>query len=331
MTRPLTIRLAAALLAAGTAHLAAAAPAAATAASPAVVADAPGLPSVFDLATKGGVMMVPIAIASLVALAIIVERLITLRRGRVVPANFQRELAARIPGGATGDDGSGMATRIAPAAAHGIAAWCRDQSNPAARVLNAGLRRAGSPGDIVERAAVEAGAREASVLRRRLRVLSVIAAVAPLMGLLGTILGMIDAFRTVASAGDALGRTELLAEGIYEAMITTAGGLMVAIPALLAYHWLSARVQRLVLELDAVVQPVVESTIAGAVPMAGAEAVPVISTVPAALRNGGPSPAAAPAPVPASTPTADAAGHAGSAAAPATTATATETRTGAFG
>jgi biopolymer transport protein ExbB len=83
-----------------------------------------------------------------------------------------------------------------------------------------------------------------------MRVLSVIAAISPLMGLTGTIFGMIKAFQTVATSGDALGKTELLATGIYEAMITTAAGLLVAIPALILYHVISARVDRLVAELD---------------------------------------------------------------------------------
>lgn len=87
-------------------------------------------------------------------------------------------------------------------------------------------------------------------LRKFLKLLSVIAGIAPLMGLLGTIFGMIRAFSTVASSAEAMGKTELLAKGIYEAMITTAAGLLVAIPVLIAYHLLSARVDRLMLQMD---------------------------------------------------------------------------------
>jgi biopolymer transport protein ExbB len=81
-------------------------------------------------------------------------------------------------------------------------------------------------------------------------MLAVIASIAPLLGLLGTIFGMIDAFQTVAVSGEALGRTESLAKGIYQAMITTAAGLMVAIPVLIGYHWLAGKIDRLVGEMD---------------------------------------------------------------------------------
>jgi biopolymer transport protein ExbB len=96
-------------------------------------------------------------------------------------------------------------------------------------------------------------------LRKRLRLLSVIASVAPLLGLLGTVTGMITAFQTVAASAEALGRTELLATGIYEAMVTTAGGLIVAIPTLLAYHWISSRVDHLVAEMDTVTVDFIET------------------------------------------------------------------------
>jgi biopolymer transport protein ExbB len=254
--------------------------AAAAPAPEAAEAIAPALPSVWELATKGGVMMVPIAILSLVMLAVIAERLLVLRRPRVIPPGFVAELRPRLP-----PTGGSPAPAIA---------WCREQSSPIARVVAAGLRRLGGPLETLERHIAEAGEREAIALRRRLRVLSVIAAVAPLMGLLGTILGMIDAFRTVASAGDALGRTELLAEGIYEAMITTAAGLMVAIPALISYHWLSARVQNLVAGLDAEVVELIEdlAPAAHAIPAA-----PRPSPAPAAVSppatNAGPAAGAA--------------------------------------
>ena len=78
------------------------------------------------------------------------------------------------------------------------------------------------------------------------------------MGLLGTIFGMIKAFQTVATSGEALGKAELLATGIYEAMITTAAGLLVAIPTLIAYHWISAKIEALAIEMDRVTCEFVE-------------------------------------------------------------------------
>jgi biopolymer transport protein ExbB len=78
------------------------------------------------------------------------------------------------------------------------------------------------------------------------------------MGLLGTIFGMIKAFKTVAGSADALGRTELLATGIYEALITTAGGLLLAIPTLMAYYYFAAKIEQLVCEIDAVTVDFIE-------------------------------------------------------------------------
>jgi biopolymer transport protein ExbB len=128
--------------------------------------------------------------------------------------------------------------------------FCRRHPSPVSHVIAAGIRRLGEPIDLLEKHIEDAGEREAMKLRRFLRVLSVIAAVSPLLGLLGTIFGMITAFQTVAASAEALGKTELLARGIYEAMITTAAGLIVAIPSLVFYHWISARIDRLVMEID---------------------------------------------------------------------------------
>lgn len=193
----------------------------------------PSISSILELAVKGGVVMIPIAACSLVALALAIERLVTLRRARVIPPGFVDGAAAAL------DQGPQRALEL-----------CRTAPSPIARIFEAALRRWDRPLEQVEKHVAEAGAREAVVLRKHLRGLAVIAAVSPLLGLLGTIFGMINAFRTVAASADALGRTELLAGGIYEAMVTTAAGLIVAIPTLLVYHALSARIDRLVLDMD---------------------------------------------------------------------------------
>jgi len=192
--------------------------------------------SVWDFVIKGGVMMIPIGLCSIVALTVVVERLATLRRRRVIPPTFLvglKEQFARHP------DEPGKAVE-----------YCRRNASPVANIFAAGLRRRSRPLEVIERHIQDAGQREVIRLRKYLRVLSVIAAVTPLMGLLGTIFGMIRAFQTVATSADALGKTELLAEGIYEAMITTAAGLIVAIPTLICYHWLAAKVQSLVMDMD---------------------------------------------------------------------------------
>ncbi|MCP3903017.1 MAG: MotA/TolQ/ExbB proton channel family protein [Planctomycetes bacterium] len=216
---------------------------AADGAAAAETAEAVRIDSVFDFVMKGGIMMIPIGLCSLVTLTVVIERLITLKRGKIIPSKFIEGLRKHF------DNGSDRDAALA---------YCQKDGSSVARVFEAGIRRLGGPIDVVERNIQEAGQREVLGLRKHLRVLSVIAAVSPLLGLLGTIFGMITAFQTVATAAEALGRTELLAKGIYEAMITTAAGLIVAIPALVCYHWLSAKVQKLVMEIDAMSYEFVE-------------------------------------------------------------------------
>lgn len=201
-------------------------------------------PSIFDLAVKGGIVMIPIGLCSLVMLAIVAERAIQLRRRNVIPPGFLGGLR-----GVLRDPERDRAAALE---------YCRTRGGPAGRVFGVAVRRLGEPEESLERHINEAGQREVPLLRKRLRVLSVIASVSTLLGLLGTIFGMIKAFQTVAASAEALGRTELLARGIYEAMITTAAGLIVSIPAVVAYHWLAAKADGLVDQLDRVAAEFVE-------------------------------------------------------------------------
>ncbi len=199
-------------------------------------------PSVFELATKGGVMMIPITLCSLVVVAVVLERLAVLRKPRVVPPGFEKKLHAAMETGGPAD------ARQA----------CTKHDSPAARVVAAGLDKLGHGPEIVEKHLTAQGEYELHLLRKRLRMLTVIAAIAPLLGLTGTIFGMIRAFQTVAMSGESLGKAELLAGGIYEAMITTAAGLLVAIPTIIFYHWLVSRVDGLARELDRIAVDFVE-------------------------------------------------------------------------
>lgn len=198
--------------------------------------DAVQVQSVWDFVIKGGPMMIPIGLCSLVALAVIIERVVSLRRRTVIPPDFVDGLKHILNNGDNDREE--------------VIGYCRKNDSPIARVFAAGIKRLGMSVELVEKYIQEAGQREVLKLRRYLRVLSVIASIAPLMGLLGTIFGMITAFQTVAMSAESLGKAELLAKGIYQAMITTAAGLMVAIPVLIAYHWICAKVDRLVTEMD---------------------------------------------------------------------------------
>jgi biopolymer transport protein ExbB len=206
--------------------------------------------SVWDFIIKGGPVMIPIIACSLIAFAVFAERMIALRKRGVIPARVADGVVERYREGGK------------PAAL----ALLRDRNSPASRVLQAAIKRIGEPAEAMERHVQEAGEREAFGLRKRLRVLAVIGGIAPLLGLLGTIFGMINAFQTVAISPDALGKTELLAEGIYQAMITTAAGLIVAIPVVIAHHWLAARIDWLVMEIDRVTVDFVESLDGDALP-----------------------------------------------------------------
>lgn len=191
--------------------------------------------SVWELIVKGGILMIPIAVCSFVALAVLVERAVSLRRLRVLPAALLGRVRAAVR---TGDHDDARRA-------------CEADGSPLATLLGVALRHRGQPRRAVEGAVSQAGERVVFGLRRFTRVLTTIVAVAPMLGLLGTIFGMISAFQTVAASAEALGRTEALATGIYEALVTTAAGLLVAIPALLGYHWTAARVDRLMVDLDA--------------------------------------------------------------------------------
>jgi biopolymer transport protein ExbB len=200
--------------------------------------------SVFDFVDKGGPVMIPIILCSLVALAIIAERLIALRRSKIIPPQFIPGLKGVFRDVRTDRDAA--------------LTYCRADQSPIAAVTAVGIKRLGEPVDLLERHIAEAGERQVQRLRARLRLLSIIASVAPLLGLLGTITGMITAFQTVALSAEALGKTEMLAKGIYEAMITTAAGLIVAIPVLLAYNWIASIIERRVSEIDTLAADFVE-------------------------------------------------------------------------
>lgn len=200
------------------------------------VASTVAIETLMDFILKGGVMMIPIGLCSLVALAVFIERMMSLRRRKIIPSSF-------LPG---------LMKVLGHARNNGKEAieYCQQHNCPVANVFEAGIKKLHASVEVLEKHIQDAGQREVLKLRKNVRALSVIASISPLLGLLGTIFGMIMAFQTVALSADALGKTELLAEGIYMAMITTAAGLSVAIPVLIMYHWISAKIERLVMEID---------------------------------------------------------------------------------
>jgi len=189
-------------------------------------------------------MMLPIALCSVILLVFVFERLISLRTGRIIPRPFVRRFLEQIGAG-----------QLEPKEA---LALCESNKSPVAEVFGAAVKKWGRPSVEVEQAIIDAGERVTYGLRRYLRVLNGIATVSPLLGLLGTVLGMINAFNNIAAA-DALGRPERLATGISQALLTTAAGMSVAIPALIVYLYFVGRVDRLIIEIDALGQKVVNA------------------------------------------------------------------------
>lgn len=182
-------------------------------------------------------------IASVMAMWFGIERLVQLRTRRVIPKHFVDRFLMHLRNG-----------QLQPQQALSI---CKDNGSPIADVFAHGIRKWGKPSVEVEQAIIDGGERQVALLRKHLRVLNGVATVAPLIGLLGTVIGMIQAFNDIAGA-NAMGRPEELAVGIGLALLTTAVGLSIAIPALTLYMFLASRVDTLVMEMDDVSQNVVQ-------------------------------------------------------------------------
>jgi len=190
----------------------------------------------------GGPILIPIGACSFVLFVFVFERAISLRRGRVIPRPFVKRFMHQLQEG-----------QLQPEEALEL---CEENRSPVAEVFAAATKKWGRPAVEVEQAVLDAGERVATGLRRYLRLFHGISTLSPLLGLLGTVVGMISAFNAIANA-DAMGRPELLAAGISEALLTTAAGLSVAIPAIIANFYFISRVDRLVIEIDGLGQEIV--------------------------------------------------------------------------
>lgn len=243
---------------------------------------APTADTIWDFVIRGGPSMIPIGLVSIVALTIIVERSVSLGRRRVVPPDLLTGLAA------TGGD------RVR------ALDYCQTNASPAANVLAAVLKRLGEPRAVLEKQAEEAGQREVTRFRKHMRLLSSLPQAATMLGLLGTVIGMIRTFQSVAASSEALGKAEMLAKGIYEAWTATAAGLVIAIPVLIAYQLLAARVDARTADLDRVASDWIERHFAALAappkpveaPRAVVEAAPPVAAGTPVVAEAGPSPVA---------------------------------------
>jgi biopolymer transport protein ExbB len=206
--------------------------------------DATAKRSVLSVWKRGGPILIPISGCSFLLFLFIFERVICLRRARVIPRPFVKRFIEQL-----------LEEELKQMEALQL---CRENRSPVAEVFAAAVKKWGRPSVEVEQAVLDTGERVANHLRRYLRLFHGISTISPLLGLLGTVLGMINSFNTVA-ASDAMGRPELLAAGISEALITTASGLCVAIPAIIAHMYFVSRVDGLIMEIDALGQKVVNA------------------------------------------------------------------------
>ena len=237
-------------------------PAAAAAASPEAAGDEPlvtepsspspdgrigGSGQPVELLFGGGLLMIPLLACSFALMVFAIERAVSLRTSQVVPPVFVERFVDRLQ--------AGEFDRAEAAAA------CAEHPSPVARSFAAAVRRWGRPAVEVEQAVIDACERELNHLRKYRRVFNGVATISPLFGLLGTVLGLIRSFNDIAAAG-AMGQPDLLARGFGEALITTAMGLFVAIPALVLHSYFTSRVDRLAMQLDESCQPVIEAVAA---------------------------------------------------------------------
>jgi len=203
-----------------------------------------GTRRLLDIIRSGGPLMIPIGICSFILVVFVFERFISLRRGRVIPGPFSKRFLEQLRDGELNRD---SATTI-----------CDRNGSPMARVFKAGVLKWGRTAVEVEQAVLDEGERVSNQLRKYLRLINGVATVCPLLGLLGTVLGMIQAFDSIAAASNVVTDPKvLIATGISQALITTAAGMTVAIPALIAYLFFSSRVEKHVMEIDSLAMKVV--------------------------------------------------------------------------
>lgn len=189
--------------------------------------------SIIELAQQGGWIMIVLAIMSFIAIYIFTERFITIRNAGKDDPLFM----ARIRDYIKSND---LASAIN---------FCRITNTPAARIIERGISRMGKPAADIQSAIENTGNIEVSLLEKRLPILSTISGGAPMIGFLGTVIGMVQAFWQMSNAGSNID-ISMLSGGIYQAMITTVGGLIVGIASLFAYNYLVAKVDGVVREME---------------------------------------------------------------------------------
>ncbi|ARA95029.1 MAG: MotA/TolQ/ExbB proton channel family protein [Bacteroidetes bacterium] len=189
--------------------------------------------TVIDTLMRGGWVMVPILLLSILTIYLFVERLLTVRRAQADPGSITERVRAYVQSGDI----------------RGALAFCEAQDKPIARILKQGLERLGRPISEIQDAVHAAGKYEAFELEKRTDLLASIAGIAPMLGFFGTVTGMIKAFQEIQNLQGNV-NPSVLAGGIWEALLTTAAGLLVGILAVFFYNLLLNRINRIVNDME---------------------------------------------------------------------------------
>lgn len=189
--------------------------------------------SLWDLAVKGGWIMIVLGIISIITIYVFVDRFIAIRNANKKDDKFMDNIRSYILDGKIDN----------------ALALCKAQNTPLSRMIEKGINRIGRPLNDINAAIENVGKLEVSNLEKSIALLATAAGVSPMLGFLGTVTGMVRAFYNMANAGNNIDIT-LLSSGIYEAMVTTVGGLIVGIIAYIAYNYLVVRIENLVYQLE---------------------------------------------------------------------------------
>src|SRR5688572_19376969 len=189
--------------------------------------------SLWELTLKGGPLMIPIILCSFVAIYIFVERILTINKANQDQSTFMARIKELVQKGDI----------------TGARMLCSQFDSPVARMIEKGVARIGSPLKNIEASIENTGKIEIFKLEKNLSILATVAGAAPMMGFLGTVMGMVTAFIAIAQEEGSVG-PKLLANGIYEAMITTVAGLIVGIIAYLGYNYLVTRVSKVIHRME---------------------------------------------------------------------------------
>jgi biopolymer transport protein ExbB len=196
------------------------------------VQNAPEATKMIDIILKGGIIMIPIALLSVIAVYVFIERYLTIRRHVSSDVEFMNSIQEYIINGRTDS----------------ALTLCRNTAKPIARMIEKGISRLGKPIKEIEESIEIAGKFEVYDLEKNINILAVIAGIAPMFGFLGTIIGVIKIFWNISMTSDvSIGS---VSAGLYTKMVTSAAGLIVGIVAYIGYHWLNIMVNKAIHQLE---------------------------------------------------------------------------------